>query len=214
MERNTKKLIDELSADLEPVRRPGAAGRYAGLWLAAVWPLVVGITLALGPMRPDWIGPLMTTPRYTLEGLLGLSAGIAAVFAALRLGTPSATPARTLALPAFGLFSAWAGLVLYGVFEPALEPSMFGKRPHCVVETFAYSLPAIAIGLYLLRQRATLERRPAIALLAAASASVPALLMQFACMYDPWHTLTLHIGPVIVVTAVAALIGERLLPKV
>ena len=49
---------------------------------------------------------------------------------------------------------------------------------------------------------------------AAAAGALPALMMNFACMYAPAHTLFLHLGPVLLVMGAGAWLGWRALPRV
>ncbi|MBW2242224.1 MAG: hypothetical protein JRH01_09575, partial [Deltaproteobacteria bacterium] len=60
------RLIDELSADLEPVRRPLREDAASALWLAAAWCVVVALAWLSGPFRP-W---LMAIARHKAIDML------------------------------------------------------------------------------------------------------------------------------------------------
>ena len=49
--------------------------------------------------------------------------------------------------------------------------------------------------------------------LGVAAGSVPALVMQWACMYEPAHALMHHLGPAALVALAGAVLGPRLLPR-
>jgi len=66
----------------------------------------------------------------------------------------------------------------------------------------------------MLRRRAALQTMWTGALAGLAAAAVPALMMEFACMYEPAHILTMHLSPIPVITVGAALLGARLLPRI
>lgn len=210
---DSKSLIASLSEDLAPVKRPAAAVPTALAWLALTWAVATGLVLFFGPMRPGWTEPFLTSPRYLVEAVLGFATAVAAAVAALRLSTPSTLQPRRAMAPAFTLFAAWIGLLAYGFVDPAVEPSMVGKRPHCFVETWAYASVPVLLGAYLAARRAVLAPVPVAALFGLAAASVPALLMQWACMYEPYHALTHHILPVGLVGVVSAVAASRLIPK-
>ena len=102
-------------------------------------------------------------------------------------------------------------LFLVGLASPALEPSMLGKRPMCFVETLIYSVPPL-LALWFIQRRLYPLRPVASAMLAGLSSGlIPAVYMQFACMYEPLHILAFHIGPGLGVALIAALL-PRLLP--
>jgi hypothetical protein len=100
---------------------------------------------------------------------------------------------------------------VYGLVSPAMDPSQAGHRSNCFAETLIFALPPLAFGLVLLRRRAVLEPGLAAGLAAVAAASLPALTMQLACMYDPLHTLAMHLSPLLILGAAAAASGPLLL---
>jgi hypothetical protein len=206
-------LIDELVGDLGPVRRPTSPAVGAGLWLAAAWATVTVMTLATGAMRAGAMGQLAASPRFLLESLLGFVVGAVALHGALALGTPAPHAWRRIA-PGLVAASLWVAALAYGLHDPALAPSALGARAHCFAETFLYSLPPLALALVMLRGRAALRRGWTAALAGLAAAAVPALMMEFACMYDPVHILTMHLSPVPVVMVVGAALGIRFLPRI
>ncbi|MCP5059153.1 MAG: DUF1109 domain-containing protein [bacterium] len=205
-------LIDELSADLEAVRRPLREGAAIAIWLAAAWCVAVALIWLTGPFRPGFAQQLALAPRFALESALGLVLGVAAIAAAFSLATPGGR-SRGALWAIVALAVGWASLLAVGLFAPALTPSSVGMRAGCDVQTLLFSLVPLGAGFWALRRRAVLDRRLAGLCLGAAAGSVPALLMQWACMYDPAHALMAHLGPGVLVAIAGALLGPRLLPR-
>jgi hypothetical protein len=109
------------------------------------------------------------------------------------------------------LLVAWIGMYVFGVFDPALEPSMAGKREHCWIEAFIYGAPGLALGCYALRRLWPLHGAWSGALLGLAAGAIPALIMQFACMYAPLHIIVFHLLPGLALGAVGAAVGTIVL---
>jgi hypothetical protein len=207
-------LIEQLAGDLPPVKPPGSIAQSAALWLLISWAIVVALTLATGPIRPGAFGQLVEHPRYALEALVGFALAAAAIRGAVALGVPGAGTPRSHLGPAFALALLWVGAFAYGSFDPAVVPSMLGKRAHCTLETFAYAIAPMLLGIAVLRRRAAFLRGWASALVGAAGAAIPALAMQFACMYDPTHILWNHLAPVAAMALLGALLGRLALPRI
>jgi hypothetical protein len=207
-------LIDQLAENLPPVKPPRALAASVALWLLASWAIVLALTFATGPLRPGAFGQLLESSRYALEAALGLGLAGAAIWGALALGIPGAGSPRRRIGPALALAVFWVGAFAYGILDPAVDPSMLGKRAHCTVETFAYAVLPLLIGIVALRRRAPLRRAWAGALVGAAGAALPALAMQFACMYDPVHILWNHLAPVAAMALAGAVSGALLLRRI
>ena len=204
--------IDQLVEDLAPVRRRGRSGVSAGLWLALVWPLTTALVLALGPLRPGAVEALLNSPRYLAETLLGLVSGGVLAWVGFQLCIPQA-PRWGWRVLALALPLAWAALYVLGTGAPAVSVDMSGKRAGCEVQVFALALPLLSAGLLAARRYAALTPRWSGLLLGAAAGSVPALLMQLACIYDPAHALGFHLLPAAGVGLVGAWLGPRLLAR-
>jgi hypothetical protein len=202
------KLIARLSRDLAPVSPVPNVNALSATWLSLSAIYVVLMTHLVGPIRPGAYSQLFTEPRFLLESLLGAAAITWVGMAAFRAAIP-AVLSKTFATAGVVLLSLWLGQYVFGLIDPALEPSMLGKRGHCYLETMAYSLPPIAIAVVLIRRLYPLKFIRTAMVLGLAAGMLPALYMQLACMYEPVHILGLHILPglamVLVGAAIAAL---------
>lgn len=213
MRRSRSQLIEALVAELDSVRRPGRTALTAAAWLLGSWTFVLAITLAAGPLRPGFASQLLESPRFLAESLLGVAVGVVLASSALRLGIPApATPWQRNGLGLF-LLAAWTGAYLCGLWDPALEPSMLGKREGCWLQTLLFGAPPLAAGLWLVRRLAPLHRIWNGALLGAAAGALPGLLMQIACMYVPGHILVAHVAPLFGLAALGALLGPLALRR-
>ena len=144
-------LIGALSDGLQPVKPVLRIDTLALLWFAVSAVYVVAVTQLLGPIRSNAFAQLATEPRFLLETLSGIVAIAVTSLVVFRAGIPGALTRRFAVFGAV-LMLAWLSNYIVGLVSPALEPSMLGKRPHCVWETFIYALPPMAAGFVLVRR--------------------------------------------------------------
>ena len=204
MSGDTDKLIASLSIGLQPVRPGLSVEVTALLWLVASAGFVIGITAWFGPIRANAITQLATEPRFLLETALGAVAIAFTAVMAFRTAVPGAATRRGV-LIGLGLILLWLANYVLDLAYPALEPSMLGKREHCVVETFLFALPPACLALLLSRRFFPLRPVYSAFLFCLAAAMLPALYMQLACMYVPAHILQMHILPGLLVTMAGTL---------
>lgn len=213
-QRQRDELIAGLATDLRPVRGPGRAWPMALAWLLVAAVITSGSLLVTGEIRPGVANQLVDYPRYLVEMLLGVAAVATLGLAAFQTGFPGdeARLTRRTRL-ALGLLAIWIATLLTGLVDPALEPSMLGKREYCWWETPLYALPAFVLGCVWLRGLYVLNYRWSAALLGLAAGSLPALAMQVACMYDPAHGLVRHLLPGLAVGLIGAFAGRIALQR-
>ena len=142
--------------------------------------------------------------HFQFESLLGLAASFLIMLVAWFSVVPGLLSRRLLRISLVALFS-WLLLYVLGLYEPALEPSMHGKREHCYFESFLYSVPPLLLAFFLMSRRFALQQWRSGLLMGLAAGVMPALFMQFACMYDPLHILQLHILPAFICGLLGAL---------
>ena len=206
MARDRRAVVAELVDDLTPVTPQGSLLVPAAAWWLISWLWVTAATLAYAPLRPGALTALGSVPHFAAESLLGLLAGMLIAWIGFAESVPGMAR-RSLTLLTITIAGLWVTSYLVGFVIPALEPSMAGKRPHCFAETLVYSLPPIMAGVWLLRRRYVLRAVRSGALIGLAAGSLPALLMQVACMYSPAHILLFHIGPGLAMGLVGAAVG-------
>jgi hypothetical protein len=190
-----EQLIGELVADLKPVPRAGRTWAKSVMWLCGASIATIGLMLFRGPFRPGFIEQLFAHPQFATESAIGVSAIMICAFAAYHSAIPSTDSRLRQAALALGLITVWMGFYLYGLTDPAIAPSMTGKRDYCYVEVFLVGLPALVFGIIALRNLYPLRGAFSGALIGLAAGTIPALMMQFACMYLVPHILIYHIAP-------------------
>ncbi len=213
MKRRRDEFIEALVQDLRPVRRAPAPRALALAWLMGSWLFVAASLAATGALRPGALTQLGEHPRFLFESLIGFAAGALAIHASGKLAIPSPRSAMRESVPALSMLAGWVGVYLWGLIDPAMPPSMTGKRTYCYVELLVSAGPPLAAGLWLVGRGVPLARGWTGAMVGAASASVPALMMQFACMYDPGHALTHHLAPIGGAALLGALLGHLALRR-
>ncbi|MEH6584593.1 MAG: NrsF family protein [Halioglobus sp.] len=192
--KNYDDLIDQLATDLTPTPRIPNINAVAAGWLLLSAIYVIVMIHIFGPIRDNALTQLSTQPRFLIETLTGLLAIVLMGYAAFKAAVPGALNAR-LAKIATGLMALWLLSYVVGLFYPALEPSMLGKRDHCFTETFIYALPPKIAAFLLVRRMYPLNPLRTALTLGLAAGMLPALYMQIACMYSPSHILLFHILP-------------------
>lgn len=187
-------MIESLSKDLQPVATSVAVDSQAMLWMMLTVIYVIFVTQWLGPIRVDAFDQMVAVPRFFVESLLGLTAIIMLALAAFR----AAVPGRLrpwFAISSLALLALWIANYAYGLIEPALAPSMAGKRELCWLQTATMTLPPIIAAVVLTRRLYPLSPLKTVFLFSLAAGMIPALYMQIACMYIPEHILSHHILP-------------------
>lgn len=207
MNKARHNLISELSANLVAVKNPGRISGMATGWLAFSFFVAAMLTIAVGPLRDGSIDALATHPQFLLESMVGVVAIVALGRAAFQLGLPAVSPAGKIIAPALILLVFWIGFYIYGLWYPALQPSMLGKRDFCEIETLIIGVPAMLAALYLARRLWPVHGGGAGLLAGLSAGATPALIMQFACMYEPQHILMFHLAPGLAVGGIGALLG-------
>ena len=171
------------------------------------------MSLAYAPWRPGALNQLLTVPRFTLEIVLALGGVGTLAWIGVQSALPGALRTRRIVLLSGLAWLPWLALLVLGLEDPALAPSMAGKRADCYLEVMVESLPPLMLGLLLLRRLFPLHGVRTGMLLGAASGMVPALLMQLSCMYLVEHAWSHHLAPVLVPTLIGALAGGVLLRR-
>jgi len=203
---NRIDLIQTLSADLPPVSQRSNILIPGLLWFVISWIYVVVLSLFLGPLRIGALNALITNPQFAFESLLGFVAGVLFCIIAFQESFPGLQRKWLVHLSILTAL-LWIACYTLGLSFPAIEPSRIGKRAHCVLEAYLYSVPPMFIGYLLIYQRFPLNSIRAGLFIGISAGMLPALFMQISCMYDPWHILTHHLGPASVVILLGIMLG-------
>jgi hypothetical protein len=208
-----EQLIEDLAADLAPVKSPGKTGLRALIWLAIATLYSTIVIFVTGPVREGSLQNMIDYPLFALESLIASAAVVALTVATLRLAIPSSRHPLLRVAPALTLSILWIAFYVIGLWEPIHPVSMLGKREHCIWQGLFFSFPTMALLLYYVRGLMPLWPRLTGALAGAAAGAIPAALMQIACMYVPGHILTHHIGPIFALAGIGAIVGPLALRR-
>lgn len=206
-------LIAGLAADANAVPRPGRTGHMTLVWLVLAVAVALAALLLHAPAT-IFRGPLLwQSGQFLLESVLGVAAIVALGAAAFRAGIPATPTRHELLLPLLPLL-AWIGLHVIGLWHPTFEASMAGKRLHCWLEVLTCGVPGLVLGCLAIRRWLwPLRGARTGAWLGFASGAIPALAMQFICIHEPQHILAFHLGPMLVIGLVGAVVGARVLRR-
>ncbi len=204
--RNRIDLIKDLSSDLQPVTPRTGIILPTLLWFFASWTYVVVLGLYLGPLREGALELLLTSPQFAIESSIGLVSAALFCLIALQESIPGLQKQWLVYLGYFSVI-LWISCYVVGLVFPAFEPSLLGKRAHCVLEAYLYSFPPVIAGFILIYRRFSLHSIRAGFFIGISAGILSALFMQFACLYDPLHTLTHHIGPALVSVVSGIMLG-------
>jgi hypothetical protein len=91
---------------------------------------------------------------------------------------------------------------------PSPEPTLVGARAACNLEVVCYGGGAMFF-LLLVARRGYLRPSPGTSLMfGVVGGLIPATLMQIACIYDPWHAVSHHYGPILLLMVIGAFLGK------
>jgi hypothetical protein len=212
-EQDKAQLIDSLVEDLKPVTPVRHVLLSTQFWLITAVVLSAGMAWMFGPYRAGALNQLLLSKQFSLETLVGIIAIIALAIAGFRSAIPSAATAFKQRFWPISLLCAWLVFYLYGLVEPALAESTSGKRDHCYIETVLMSLLPLWIGLSWATKKWPVNPVQTGVLLGLASGLMSAMVMQFACMYDPAHALLFHVLPGLSVGVLGAFLAKKMMNK-
>jgi len=206
MHRNRIDLIQSLSTNLAPANHRSHIFLPGLLWFIFSWIYVVTLSLFLGPLRDGALNSLFTNPQFAFESLIGLISGALFCAIAFQESIPGLQRHWLIRL-SYLIALLWIACYTIGLSFPAIDPSRVGKRAHCVLEAYLYSVPPMTIGYILIYRGFPLNTLRAGIYIGISAGMLPALFMQISCMYDPLHILTHHLGPALVVIFIGLILG-------
>ena len=204
--RSRTELIKHLSTNVPQVRPRNSILLAAILWFFTSWIYVIALSLYLGPLRSGALESLLTSPQFAFESFVGLISGALFCLIAFQESIPGLRHKWLIYLSYFSAL-LWISCYVVDLSFPAIEPSRVGKRAHCVLEAYLYNIPPLIAGYLLIYRRFPLDSIRAGIFIGISAGMLPALFMQLACMYEPQHILTHHLGPSLVVIVAGAMLG-------
>lgn len=213
MKPSRKHLIDALSEDLTPVK-PLNLRAVTIVWYVGAFAFAICMMLLVAPFRENIFTQLATSKQFIFESVLGLIAITILIYRGIALSRPSSETSNKALLLPIGILTLWLGMYVFGYFQPALEPALVGKRPHCSLEVILISIPSMLVGMMIIKKQWPIMPTISALLIGLAAGAIPQLLMQFGCMYETTHILIYHVLPGLGVGAIAAVLSNKLIQKV
>lgn len=210
----TDVLIENLAADLRPVRRlPGSTCRTI-YWLIPL--LLASVSLLLGLARSDTLETLNIRSERWEMGVAAMTSVISA------FGTFSASkPDRPLWVSYLPVpfLAAWLGLLAVGLWSelPGHPLSVLDFMParSCVLLLISFSLLPMMMLTVMLRRAAPLLARRSAVLAGLASASFAVVMLRLALFHASTlmpEMITEHVGSLITLGIVTGIFYKALFP--
>ena len=209
------QVIDQLSADLRPVRRLPSPLIRAAQWLAVV--AVVAACLA-GFARLGAIEHRLTAVPDMWEATLGAAlTTVLGAIATFQLSLPDRRPGwALLPLPGLALWIGASGLgCLRGWVIPEMHPATFKESGDCFTFIVGVSIPLSVLTVLMIRRAFPLRPNLTAMTGGLSVAAASATLLTFFHPYDASAIdMLVHTGAVTVVVVVNRILGGWLLtPK-
>ncbi len=208
MKNNHEKLITALVDDLKPVDKPAGFVMPFQLWLMMAVLFAGGLAWLRGPYRVGALDQLVGSVQFSIETMVGCIAIIVIAYMAFRSAIPSGQSEYKRRVVPIGLLFVWMAFYVYGIVDPALVESMAGKRDHCYLETMLLAALPLLAGLFWAKACWPTNKVQTGLLFGLASGAIAAMVMQFACMYDPMHALLFHVLPGLFMGVIGAFLAK------
>ena len=211
---NTDHLIDRLATDVRPVRRLLNPAERAALWTALAL-VCVALGVVYFGVRHDigtaWANPGLLARLALLAATMWLS-----VVAAFRLSVPGGETrafARWWPLTLLGVLMAFSAAEVVAAWLVG-DPGSPLRSWTCVRKVaFVGVVPAI-VSVTLISRGYAIEPRWTALLGVLAAGAAGALTSELACpIQAPMHIMLWHITPVVVSTAIGALVGTLVVER-
>lgn len=203
----TEQVIEQLAAQLEPVKRLRTPSERALIWMA-----LVGCAAALVILRyahMDTALQRLSIPRITLEcTAIGLTA-VAAILAAFQISIPDRS-ARWAWLP-LPPFLVWLGASGLGCLRSGLlfhtHGTAIGESSHCFLFIVAVSVPLAVLLFAMLRRARPVNPIPVAAMGTLGVAASAAFLLEF---FHPFDVTAIDLAMHLAAVAALILLGMAL----
>ena len=207
----TDQIIEQLAAQLQPVRVLHSPAQRALLWLALVG--AVSAVLIIAYAHSSAL-QRMASPRVALECLGTLLTAVTAIVAAFELSVPDRSPHWVwLPLPPLALWLAASGV---GCLRNGLslhgQAGLAGDSPHCFVFISAASVPLAVFLFWMLRRARPMDPLPVAATGTLGVAATAAFILEFFHPFDVTVIdLALHLAAVGLIVVLGTALRRPLL---
>lgn len=209
----TDELIVELARSAGPVRPLPSPSIRLARWTAITTPLIALAVVVIGP-RADVV-TAMSQPAFLAIALATIGTALLSAASALVLAIPGAERSPWQRVAPLIAGSAWVLALVYLLTVEAAAIARVLRWPFhwaCLIEIVGLGLmPGWAL-FAMLRRAAPLQRAWSGALATLAAVAISAAATQFICpVDDPAHQFVGHLLPVVVLSMLGAIAGQRFL---
>jgi hypothetical protein len=193
----TNQIIEQLAADLEPVRVLRAPWARTLGWLLVVGAVSTGLILRFAHL--DTILPRLMTPRVAVESTAIALTAVTAILSAFELSLPDRSPRWAwLPVPPLLVWLAASGLGCLRNGMSLHGPAGFvGHSSHCFVFIAGASVPLAVALFWMLRRARPIDALPVAAVGTLGVAATAAFVLQFFHPFDiTVIDLTLHLAAI------------------
>lgn len=208
-----ESLIDALGAELTPVRRLAPPWRRALGWMVIV-AVIAGVLFmryGAGTMLHRW----SVAPDLEWAAIGGIATAITAALAAFVLAVPGrSTLWAWLPVPSALVWIGASGMGCLRAHIPGMPVLDMHGANDCLIFIISFSVPLSGLLIWLLRRACPLRPVLTAVVVGLASASASASLLEICHNFDAAATdLIMHALAVVIVVAVNAIMGGRLLSR-
>lgn len=211
---NTDQLIERLAADVKPVRRLMDPTERAALWTALAL-VAIALGAAWFGVRDDiataWLEPGVLIRIALLASTMWLS-----IVTAFRLSVPGGETrafARWWPLALLGVLTAVSAAELIAAWTIGEAGSPLRSWTCVRKVAFVGAVPAL-VSVALISRGFAIEPRWTALLGVLAAGAAGALTSELACpIHAPMHVFLWHIMPVVISTAIGALVGTLVVER-
>lgn len=211
---NTDQLIERLAADVKPVRRLMDPTERAALWTALAL-VAIALGAAWFGVRDDiataWLEPGVLIRIALLASTMWLS-----IVTAFRLSVPGGETrafARWWPLALLGVLTAVSAAELIAAWTIGEAGSPLRSWTCVRKVAFVGAVPAL-VSVALISRGFAIEPRWTALLGVLAAGAAGALTSELACpIHAPMHIFLWHIMPVVISTAIGALVGTLVVER-
>jgi hypothetical protein len=201
----TEALIQDLAAQMQPVRPLGHPLARFGRWAALTAAWAAGGVAAIG-IRAD-LAAVSYAPAFLLHVALTVALGAITTLAAFTASVPGRKSGWWTLAPGV-VVASWLLLVVLGVLSTGDGHAGAGVK--CVCNLLAFSVPPGLLLCLMLRRSAPLDGRAVGALAAVGVAALAHAGTRFVCRNDgALHLLVWHCGFVFLLGGLGLLAGAR-----
>ncbi len=195
MSKQYEQLINELSDDL---KRSNSRRLLSPIAISFIW---VSMALLLTgawiyweqPFRYEVVAQFLATPLFFTELVIGFFAISLICIGAFKSTVPGES--KTLLKVGVACYLFWLAIIFSGYLSPILPPSTSGTRYECSMETVYYGIALAIVTAMLMRRRYTFQPLITAPFVAFLVVTIPAYLMQMACIYEVHHAFSHHLLP-------------------